>query len=382
MTASLTSNLVAIGSAQDRGSFLVPCLGFATAEQLLAETTRLPIDTETDGPQLGRLNFEPLFSGRCSYLPHNTHDGLEVQTILTGDPRLQRGKPSWARLWNHETPKPEGAYNVALMVEGHRQYSSWQRHTNKHPKWWYRLADGTRDCVTVWGRHDSAELTGGITLNHSTRLYAARSGRGVVYTRRTLFDNEGRPEGSTSGIVLLEFSILDRDPAKDDMLKIQLVASRSSLSYGANKHTEAPVEGLDRVWQDLVVKAQNAFDRFCKPVSDETEQWRVRFLEQRDKLRENHRAFHSEATFTNSIKGLSWQEALQMVQEPWQLKVVIDQHCHSQFDSSPHRADSTGSRVGRMLSSFDCDQTRRDELQGMLRDFVEPMDPLWSYTGD
>jgi len=378
------SDLIAIGSRPDSGSFLVPCLGFSTADQLLAEVAR---DKEgEESRQLfaigGRACFLPLFSGRCSYLPYNRGDGLEVQSLLSGDPRLQLGKPSWARLWDKDAAKPEGAYNVALMVEGRRQFSTWQRRTNRRPQWWYRLSDGFHDCATAWSRHDGAEQSGNITIDATTHLFAARSGRGAIYTRRAQFDSEGQLDGFKTGLVLVEFSILDRDPSKDDMLKIQLVASRTALSYKPDAWAEPNVEDLDPVWQALTERARNIFERFCKPVSDEVEQWRLSFLDQREKFRAQRRASIAAATFLDGIKALSWQEALQVVQEPWQLKVVIDHHCHTEFDSSVHRSDTNASRVGTMLSRFECDAERRIELLRMVSDFVAPMDSLWSYSGD
>jgi|GEM_PF-2144412 len=382
---SATANdLISLGSIADIGSFLVPCLGFATADQLMAEQANNQADEDTSrGLAIGgRACFQPLFSGRCSYLPYNRGDGLEVQSLLEGDPRLQLGKPSWARLWDKDATKPEGAYNVGLMVEGRRQFSTWARRTTKRPAWWYRLNDGSHDCATAWSRHDGAEQGGNITIDSQTRLYAARSGRGAIYTMRTTFDNEGRPDGFKTGLVLVEFSILDRDPTKDDMLKVQLVASRSAISYRTDRAAEVHLEDLDPVWQGLAQKARNTFERFCKPVSDEVEQWRVNFLDQRKNYLDQKRFSRGAATFFDGIKSLSWQEALQVVQEPWQLKVVIDHHCDSRFDTSVHRSDTNGSRVGLMLSRFDCHQERRAELQRMVSDFVAPTDPLWSYSGD
>jgi len=178
------TDLIALASRADSGSFLVPCLGFNTADQLMAEVARDKNDESNRTFAIGgRACFQPLFSGRCSYLPYNRGDGLEVQSLLAGDPRLQLGKPSWARLWDKDAVKPEGSYNVVLMVEGRRQFSTWQRRTNKRPQWWYRLSDGFHDCATAWMRHDGAEQSGNIAIDAQTRLFAARSGRGAIYTR-------------------------------------------------------------------------------------------------------------------------------------------------------------------------------------------------------
>jgi hypothetical protein len=267
-------------------------------------------------------------------------------------------------------------------VEGRRQYFHWQRKTNKHPKWWYRLSDGRFDCCTVWGRKDADHLSGAMTLGDSTRIYAARSGRGVIYLRRALFDNQGNPSGFHTGFVLVDFSIMDRDPSKDDLLKVQIVASRTAFSHDSQKAVDPWVDDLDQGWQALVTRARTTFEETCKPIPDQVDQWRQSFIEQSDKWRKQMAAYNSAATFFDGIRSMDWQEALQLVQEPWQLKAVIGTHCHHQFDDSQHRSDTNCSRVWRMLSQFSCSDERRQELQRMVHDFVEPSDNLWSYSGD
>ncbi len=388
MTKVTTRTLAA---AEDMRSFLVPSRGFATVEQGEAEAARFFESVNQAAERAGvhqvepafwgETFYHPVFSGRCSYLPRINCGEWDVQAILSGQTSSREGKPIWTRLAPHDVVKPEGSYNVALLVEGRRRYFRSQRYTRKHPKWTYRLCDGEFDCCTVWGRNDVDHLNGGIAVDDSTRIYAARSARGVIYTRRTLFDNSGQPSGFHTGFALVEFSILDRDATKDDMLRV-LITSRTAISDNSEQARDPWVDDLDQGWQALVNRARTTFEATCKPVLDEVDEWRRNFIEQSEKLRRMRAMSNSAMTFFDGIRNMDWQEALQLVQEPWQLKAVIDVHCNHRFDDSPHRDDTTCSRVGRMLYQFACSDERRAELQGMVRDFVAPADELWSYSGD
>jgi hypothetical protein len=119
-------------------------------------------------------------------------------------------------------------------------------------------------------------------------------------------------------------------------------------------------------------------------VPEDVETWRTMFVDQFAKARADrdlHQSSQRSESFRSRIEGMDWHAALAAVGEAWQLQVVIDVHCDSKFDDSPHRCDSNGHRVGVMLSRLD-NAERRAELSRMVSDFVAPCDKLWSYTGD
>jgi hypothetical protein len=371
---TIGKNLVTLCGATDRNSFFLPSLGFATADQATAHAN-LQVANVTGLD----IYYAPFVSSRCAYVPRIDDGKWDVYSFLAGRTISPTGKPIWTKLASRDDLRPEGAYNVALLVEGRRQYFQHQRKTCKHPKWWYRLSEGQFDCYAAWGRNDTVDLPGGIVVDDATRVYAARSGRGAIYLRRALFDNKGEPDGFRCGLLLVQFSILDRDQTKDDMLKVQIVSSRAAITFNdENPWKEYPDDG----WRALADKAHAGFEKTCKTVPDTVDHWRKYFIEQSGKWHMNLRHFNSAANFTDGVKGMPWEQALQVVQEPWQLKVVLGVHCNQRFDDSPHRSDTTCSRVWRMLSQFTCSDERRAELRQMIHDYVEPDDHIWNYSGD
>ncbi len=252
-------------SAADKASFLVPARGFQKRSQCASESARFGAAVAHAADLADRHQVEPAFDGETFYQPIYRKDfaylsriacgNWDVQSLLGGRSQVDVGVPKWIRLAYKGSDKPEGSYNVALLVEGQRQrYSRWSHRTRKHPKWWYRLSDGQFDCCAVWGRKDGTTLGNGFVVDDLTRFYAAaRSARGAIYARRTNFDDNGAPNGYTTGLILVEFSILDKDPAKDDMLKVEVVASRVAYSHTEGSIVGPYVDDLDAGWQALAV---------------------------------------------------------------------------------------------------------------------------------
>ena len=85
--------------------------------------------------------------------------------------------------------------------------------------------------------------------------------------------------------------------------------------------------------------------------------------------------------FCNQVIGLSPSVALTMVQEPWELEVVIDRF-HFLFPESGSRQGSLASRVERMLRHAVPDATRRDELKEMLWFAKQRCGAQWDYDPD
>jgi len=375
-----TGQAVQLCSHSDTGSFLVPSYGFETADQALgfAASPDFFKNTQSCGPD---DCYAPVIRGRSSYVPRVSAGSCRwhVSELVGSRPRFGN-RPIWDVLRGKDTPKPEGAYNVALLVDGKRQFFRHHHHTTKHPKWWFRISSGQRDCFAVWSRKDGVEIGGGMPVDDCTRILAARSGRGVIYACTTRFDNSGKPCGFQTELVRVEFSILDRDDAKDDMLRLEV-----NGSVGWSDDPESPgepwLDKADRIWVQLVEKAIAGFRKWCRPVPESVDQWRQSFLDQRARADTDSRTYDG-SSFRDRIKPMDWQEALRLVQEPWQLQVVVGAHCNSHFDESGGCFDANYNRVGRMLDQHECSSERKAELQQMIADFVEPSDGLWNYTGD
>ncbi len=371
---------VSLASTADSYSFLLPVLGFANR----ADADRY-IEQTTAGAEHFAFgdSFEPLHLSSRSYVaPFGIrHDDWETNRVFEGS---IMSKPSWFKLRDKGTAKTPGAYNLVLMVEGVRSYFRHVQHRARIAPYMYRLAEGLRDCYAVWSGFDGRDLipvmsTGGSDKEQpGQRVFAARSARGVLYARVANYSSNGELTGYTLRVALVEFSVLDRDPARDDMLRVT-VMRQIAHSYKAGEKPEVSKDHLDDAWKKLVDRAEAGFNRWCREVPEKVDAWRQMFIEQKAKLSAD-REQHAES-FRARIEGMSWQSALAEVQEAWQLQIVIDVHCDSKFDESPHRCSSNSTRVGRMLSSVE-DAQRRGELNLMVSDFVVPCDKLWSYTGD
>ncbi len=316
------------------------------------------------------------------------HDDWETNRVF-GMPIMS--KPVWVKLRDKNKQKAPGAYNLALMVEGVRSFYRHVERSAKVPPYMYRILEGRRDCYAVWTGFDGRALhplrkTGaGIAGEEHAgqRLFAARTGRGILYSRVATFNSAGELSGFTLRVVQVEFSILDRDTARDDMMRVT-VMKQFAHSYRADEKPKVSTDHMDDTWKALVERAETGFNRWCREEPEDVEAWRTMFFDQKAKARAdrelNLSSQHS-ASFRQRVEGMDWQAALAEVQEAWQLQVVVDVHCGSQFDDSPHRHDSNGHRVGVMLSRID-DAERRAALSKMVSDFVAPCDKLWSYTGD
>jgi hypothetical protein len=376
---------VSLASTADSYSFLLPVLGFANR----ADADRY-IEQATAGAEHFAFgdSFEPLHLSSRSYVaPFGArHDDWETNRVFEG-PIMS--KPGWFKLRDKGTAKTPGSYNLVLMVEGVRSYFRHVQHRAKIAPYMYRLAEGLRDCYAVWSGFDGRDLipvmsTGGSDKEQpGQRVFAARSARGVLYARAANYGSNGELTGYTLRAALVEFSVLDRDPARDDMLRVT-VMRQIAHSYKADEKPEVSRDHLDDAWKKLIDRAESGFNRWCREVPEDVEAWRQMFVEQSAKARaerELQLSSRRSESYRSQVEGLDWQAALADVKEAWQLEVVIDVHCGTKFDDSQHRCDSNGHRVGVMLSRVD-DAERRDALRKMVSEFVAPRDKLWSYTGD
>jgi hypothetical protein len=372
-TVSLASNQLApfaLAASADTRSLLVPAFAFRSRDQVQAFIASL--NQEGKGRQLSNR----IQNSDNSRYVFDVDECFDLGNLMNGGELV--GRPQWNTRWQANTPQPTGMYNVALLVEGARSYRSYSLPRGNKRKWLYRLHNANRQCSVAWAKQDGSDFEPQAPLK-ALQVSARRSGCGAIYVRNERYDEDGNACGMTVRIILLEFSFRDSRASMNQSFKRTIVASRVAYSHRVGEFVEPDISDLEVRWQKVVSRARLIFDTYCQPRDEQALLWTNNFREQR-RLFLQDRAQNT--GFYNQVKAIDWKEALDSVRQPWQLKAVIDTHCNARFDDSVHRSDTNGSRVGRMLSQHDCSEIRLKELRAMVADFVEPMDQLWSYSGD
>lgn len=367
--------VVEMCSANELQSFLVPAYGFQNQESARRywESPAFPKEISSFGSDL----FGPIFCSNRAYVPRISANSEWLTTgFLGGDWQAKDGKSIWKTLRSRSTPKPNGAYNIALLVEGPRQFFRSHHQTAKRPKWWYRIAEGVKDCFAVWGQKDGSEIGKAVFENSSTQVFAKRSGRGVIYLREAEFDNNGQFTDSRYELVFVEFSINDQDPARDDVLRMQV----SHRTWYDDPDLRITID-TDDVWVELIERAQAGFSRCCKIIQLAVEKWLQFFIEQHAKAQADHRDY-SGASFADRIRKMDWQKALEAVEEPWQLAVVVNRFARLSKFSSAGGYTILRETVPEMIRRHECSEDRRAELRQMVVDYVEPATSNWECRGD
>ena len=340
-------------------AFLFASLGFNTHKD--AENHR-----RHDGKLLS-LDIEPLFkTDRNSYM---ATDWLEAfSTNFFQDHRFGT-KPVWHTLHRKDSPKPAGSYNIALMYEG--------------PTKVY-LADRLCECCVVWNRTDGKPLQP-IWTDGTRAVYAARSGSGAMYARVLRYQN-GKPNRLDTYFYALEFTVLDRDPAKDDMLRV--FCTKASISYSDNpdQPREPYAEDTNSVLQDMLAQSRRGFEKLCSPVDKETKHRNEYYYGNIPKWRadsdKRNQFMETDPSYYRKVKKMNWKEALDGVQEAWEMAAVIDAHNldHEFWPAYPNYSGSMSKRVYTMLGRYECTPERRKQLMEMIDLFVAPINGgAWSY---
>ena len=151
---------------------------------------------------------------------------------------------------------PHGHLGRGSAQSYHRIAFSTKR--GRRPHWWSYVTDGPRECFTVWGRPDKtgfqpaidgdepgpATIVGSSPLLHRTlRL------RGGLRAE-TVFDDNALPRGEEVNVMLLTFSIKSKDPAKDDVMKVDC----QKLADFSLEQSAQPRSGLAEIDRDRAVR--------------------------------------------------------------------------------------------------------------------------------
>ncbi len=366
-------------SDHDRRSFLTPAYSFSarrTAETHAAEHGLDARDSDA---------FKLFSVDDATYQPRSF---TELDTgLLTPDRSSFRdeGRSQFMTLRRKATTSmPSGAGNTCLLVEGPREFYRYIHQTRKHPPYYYQFASTDFPCYAVWGRDGAHSLGNPLFEEDGRRVFVGRSGRGAIYGRAPRFNDDLTIAGYDTHVALVEFSLLDRDPSKDDVIRYTVHAMRSH-GYEADE-TPKPYgldsKRFDSLWREL---EQRAFDGFLKTgalVSQASETELARFVDQMKKAEADRRAPYG-TSYRERVKKMDWEAALRSVEEPWQLEVVVQEFNHDPlFQEHPSYDGARYNRVRNMLNRHGCDDGRRAKLNHMIESFVAPRDNLWNYTGD
>lgn len=246
----VNSSLVRLASNRDLSSVLVPAYAFLAVDDARVYA-RDPSFLRDNGMQDPSDAFAPIVStGGRIYVPRMsaTRGKWMTKFFLTAPV----GKPFWEVLREKEKVKPVGSYHVALVVVGARHFSRAPEEAAK-----YQLAAGNKDCFVVWGNEKGDSVKKPIVDEVGIHVFVARTGREVLYARELRFDAAGVPIGFYVHLTLIEFSVFDADPAKDDMLRVKLFKYTS-------QGEEPLLKEHDEGWLTLIERARKGFNRFCR----------------------------------------------------------------------------------------------------------------------
>lgn len=348
-------------------------------------------------------------------VPGYGHDQFTVGYFLQVLGRRGFSRTGYHALREATTPRTAGAYNVVVLTGGAHRYYRSVDHSNRHAPWWYRLADGIRDCFVVWGRKGK---NGDIVFD-SARPARTSNGRGVIYTRWPVFDTNGQLTHYGWQILRIEFAVLDRNPVKGDTLKLDVKSTYGQADIGQPADHDLylhPGNGQyedDSLWCNLTKRAKASFEANCtSDLEPDAEKWRVWFLNQLVQDRADRTKI---AGFHDTCGARDWITALDSATEAWQLAAALKAHRRhfpevapdielpkrgkndtrtdreiiSQDDQpgglirGPGYEGTTGGMESRLLAAYlDIRPERSEELMAWMRRYVDLASGLRNYTGD
>ena len=237
---------------------------------------------------------------------------------------------------------------------------------------WYRAVEGAYDAYTAWLNAGAVPFSRAVWTLRSTqrnarilrRIYSARAGMGASFARRPLISEFGVITGYEETLLIVRF-------------KIRRTDEREVLEVSVSRRTARV--GL----QERRIPSPNVFDQ-----ADRRNLWLARtiqpaiqgFIEtavlHRPDFEQRRNLFQGQlrqmklfgAAFRERIDRLDdWQDALRLVQEPWQLALVVEAYCGEAFCAHAGIMDPEPQRVSRMLHQFTCGPRQREDLLTMAQ---------------
>lgn len=255
---------------------------------------------------------------------------------------------------------PRPGYPICLLASGRLKYNC-QMGADSLPSWVRWLTNGQRDCYACWQQADGRPFCVVARLNSqpgSVAIHAARAGRGAAYARTAVLDRSGQLVGYSVVRARLEFSVLSKDPNKDDMLKVKIGRTVTREEAGDSPHINGLA--LDEQWKQLMAQAQQGFlSSGCQCLPDEVESDRLSIVDQVAKFKADAELAPGQR-FRDLVGTLSWQDALKLVGELWQMEVV--RRVHLQPAVQPQ-----GRALWDMIQRLDCQEKHGKSCSGWPR---------------
>lgn len=276
--------------------------------------------------------------------------------------------------------KPDGAYNVLLLAEGRRTASYFGDRKRSAP--WVSMAkSGPWDMAVAWERSDGAplatvdEATDGFAYN--TRIFAARSARGIIIARRGVVDQDGTISRYMTEIWMVLLETFDKDASRDEIVRpsfrvIQRVDHENVDPMSCQ--SDLPADA-----QETFRRAADIFRHECRSVPTPIMEKLHFFGEQRMLSRAP-----AAGSFRDSIRHLDYMAALDEAQLPWQLDIVVAEFGYSSEFAECKMSFTKGETTREMLRRYKAERTlkRGEIVDQMMAEYVYPSSDTWNYTGD
>lgn len=342
------------------GSLLVPVYGFGSMEKAVQYRE------QTQDQRCSQMEKNIYYNQQHGkyYVPIPECGGLpaiglmEVSRVLTGERRFT--------LRRRQDPKPKEAYMAIMLMFGLRRFDYVCRDSDV-PSWVRRISSGERDCFAAWVRNDGQFLhrtTLRSTQGEEFRVHIARSARGLVYARRLVLGERGHVEGQASRTVGLSLTIFDKHPDKDDVLSLQTFALDDHDWPAADPAIKLTVN-QDAVWRGLAQQVLAGFKQECTAWPAQSEARRRLIFCQQARAREDAR-LPAQAGFYELVNQVSWQDALSLVEEPWQMEIVCRVYGERRNHPGINGARLPTEVVSALIDKTDFSEERRAELRGLL----------------
>jgi hypothetical protein len=341
---------------------LVPVLGFfdlSVGESFLRGQPWLT-------SRLREERYGVLRVAQCIYIPY----GEPFTVDVLNQSSLKNGQTQEIPLREKGVKLPEGAFISCLLVGGKHEVRSVSKVNGAHSALWSQTVSGGRDAYAEWMTlHGTPYERALHIVRDSTsrdsivrRIYSARSGRGIVYTREPEIREDGRVISVQERLVSIVFEVRKAE-ANGEVLSIGM-KRRTRRMRGPNDLSDAIMDGFEIEKTRVAQRAIAGYRRTCQTIRADLEE-RIRFM--RSQMKKMQR---DGAAYIKRIDLLPcWKEALATVDEPWQLALVIDAFCDEEFCASPEIFDPEFQRIQRMLNQFPCSVQRRGELIGMAKEY-------------
>lgn len=276
--------------------------------------------------------------------------------------------------------QPNGAYNVLLLVEGRRTVSFYGERKRAAP-WVASARSGPWEMAVAWERGDGAELIPvdeDIRALLPTRIYATRSARGVIIARRARISPSGEIAGFVTEVWLVKLEVLDHNSSQDDVVRPNLW----TMSRVEDEEVD-PFTYKTEIPGDAILvfnRAAEIFHLVCGHGVPPAIARKLEFFRTQNAQASGPGSY----MFREAIQGLGYMDALDAVQEPWQLAIVVGEHGYSSELAEEPMSFTKGETTAEMLRRYEAARpAERGELVNRwMTEYVYPTTDMWNYTGD